>query len=314
MQVDDTPHRIPELWFEDGNIVIQAENSQFRVHRGILAACSAVFKDMLSFPQPADVELVEGCPVVHLTDAPTEVTVFLRAIFVPDYFMPFPAKTEYEIIRGCLRLSHKYGVEHLRLRALVHFSSRFRTTLSQYNDARYPYHDSGSIGRPQSDIISWLPGGVSSEMSCIQLAREVNAPWVLPLAFYTLSDSLGQRCTTVGEFIRGTTRNGLSVAISPEDQESFLSGHIRQTQFSTTRILAVFWSPIEMPECRSLIKCLKGPLSAVNTMQEAISECPSIPLEIWVESDFDMESWDHGICMSCREQLQRAHQAVREKF
>ncbi|KAJ7611824.1 hypothetical protein FB45DRAFT_803914 [Roridomyces roridus] len=158
MQVENTPHRAPELWFEDGNLVIQAENSHFRVHRGILAACSPVFQDMLSFPQPPDSELVEGCPIVRLQDSAEEVAVFLKALFKPNYFMPFPAQTEYAIIRGCLRLGNKYGVVHLRIRALVHFSSRYRTSLADWDAARYSptdYTDPGKIPRVLSEIVSW---------------------------------------------------------------------------------------------------------------------------------------------------------------
>jgi hypothetical protein len=84
MEVDSgsvQPQRHQELWFDDGNIVIQAGNTQFRVYRGVLAARSTVFQDMLSFPQPPDSELVEGCPLVQLHDSTAEVTVFLKAIF-----------------------------------------------------------------------------------------------------------------------------------------------------------------------------------------------------------------------------------------
>ncbi|KAJ7611820.1 hypothetical protein FB45DRAFT_1037458 [Roridomyces roridus] len=325
MQVDDTPRRIPELWFEDGNIIIEAGNIQFRVHRGILAACSAVFKDMLSFPQPVDAELVEGCPVVHLTDAPAEVTVFLKAIFLPDYFMPFPARTKYSIVQGCLRLSHKYGVEHLRLRALVHFSSRFRTTLSQWDKAEYPYDADplDSASRPQSDIISWdawLSQEVSTMFSCIQLAREVDAPWVLPVAFHVLSGCLAwDKTMSVTEVLRGTTFNRVSTSLSPQDQESFLPGHIRQIRNHTASILGFFSDPVEILDCRLPLECLRGRLSAVKTMQGAIlsdhSEHLSMPLKIWEESEFGSQHWDYSdICPSCLEWLQRQHQAVREKF
>jgi hypothetical protein len=64
MEVDNEqtnePQRVQDLWFEDGNLVIQAGNSQCRVYRGVLATRSLVFKDMLSFPQPSDSELVEA--------------------------------------------------------------------------------------------------------------------------------------------------------------------------------------------------------------------------------------------------------------
>ena len=41
-----------DIWLEDGNIVLQAENMQFKVHRGLLARVSPVFADVFSVPQP----------------------------------------------------------------------------------------------------------------------------------------------------------------------------------------------------------------------------------------------------------------------
>jgi hypothetical protein len=68
--------RVRDLWFEDGNIIIQAGNSQFRLYRGILSARSPVFHDMLAIPQPPDCELVDGCPIVRLPDPESQVTPF----------------------------------------------------------------------------------------------------------------------------------------------------------------------------------------------------------------------------------------------
>ncbi|KAJ7119162.1 hypothetical protein C8R44DRAFT_540134, partial [Mycena epipterygia] len=123
------PHRIPELWFEDGNLIIQAGNSQFRVYRGVLATRSPVFQDMLSFPQPPDSELIAGCPLVRLQDSASEVTAFLKSIFDSGYFLfTTPVQTEFEAIAGILRLSHKYGVDYLCRRAFVHLSSYYPST------------------------------------------------------------------------------------------------------------------------------------------------------------------------------------------
>jgi hypothetical protein len=73
-----------ELWFEDGNIVIQADSVLFKVHRGILSAQSSVFADMFGMPAPQGGgdcnEKYEGCPIVRLYDSPEEVTHFLRAV------------------------------------------------------------------------------------------------------------------------------------------------------------------------------------------------------------------------------------------
>jgi hypothetical protein len=67
-------------WIEDGNLILEAESTRFRVYKGILVKHSYVFRDMLSIPQPADQELFEGLPVVRLHDSSKEVTYFLSAL------------------------------------------------------------------------------------------------------------------------------------------------------------------------------------------------------------------------------------------
>ena len=62
--------RSTRIWLEDGNVIIQAQTTQFRVHRGILSRHSCVFKDMFAIPQPDLGEpVIEGCPIFRLFDA-----------------------------------------------------------------------------------------------------------------------------------------------------------------------------------------------------------------------------------------------------
>ncbi|KZP02293.1 hypothetical protein FIBSPDRAFT_686775, partial [Athelia psychrophila] len=70
------------IWYHDGNVVLQAEGTRWKVHQGILAESSSVFRDMFSIPQPPsrDTELVEGCPVVQLSDTAKDVECVLQAI------------------------------------------------------------------------------------------------------------------------------------------------------------------------------------------------------------------------------------------
>jgi hypothetical protein len=68
-------------WFDDGTIVIQARDTQFRAYRGILTLCSPIFHDMFSIPQPTTGdELVDGCPVVHVSDSAEDWQYVLRAL------------------------------------------------------------------------------------------------------------------------------------------------------------------------------------------------------------------------------------------
>ena len=66
-------------WFPDGNIVLEAEQSQFRVYRGILAVNSEVFRDMFNLAQ-AGGEEVDGCPIVQLSDKAEDLRHVLDAL------------------------------------------------------------------------------------------------------------------------------------------------------------------------------------------------------------------------------------------
>lgn len=72
-------------WLDDGNIVIQAENTQFRVFMSLLTASSPVFKDLFSMPQPSAQEMVDGCPVVVVHDAAEDWSCLLEAVFLHRY-------------------------------------------------------------------------------------------------------------------------------------------------------------------------------------------------------------------------------------
>lgn len=72
-----------ELWFNDGNIVLQVESTQFRVYRGILGNSSSIFDDMFNIPQPVEDQgsLIEGCSVVQLSDSAEDWEHVLKALY-----------------------------------------------------------------------------------------------------------------------------------------------------------------------------------------------------------------------------------------
>jgi hypothetical protein len=74
--------RSADVWYDDGTLIICAENTLFRVHRGILAAQSDIFKDMLSIPQPPSVnaETFEGCAMVRVHDNAEDMKRLLRVV------------------------------------------------------------------------------------------------------------------------------------------------------------------------------------------------------------------------------------------
>ena len=71
-----------DYWFDDGNIILVAGGTGFRLHKGILSRHSVVFGDMFSFPQSADSsEQFDGCPVVYMTDDPLDLGHILSVLY-----------------------------------------------------------------------------------------------------------------------------------------------------------------------------------------------------------------------------------------
>ena len=73
-----------KFWFEDGNIVLIAKDTvAFRVYRGVLARASPIFRDLFSVCRPDDGESMDGTPVVHLADRPSDLRAFLKFVIGP---------------------------------------------------------------------------------------------------------------------------------------------------------------------------------------------------------------------------------------
>ncbi|KAJ7132457.1 hypothetical protein C8R44DRAFT_698920 [Mycena epipterygia] len=122
--------RTDRLWFEDGGVIIRAENTIFRVYREVLVRHSLAFRHL--FQDSCPDEVMEGCPLLRLTDAANDMSYFLAALFEYGLFDPYPARTTLSILYGVLRLSHKYQVDILFKRALKHFSARYYTSFADW--------------------------------------------------------------------------------------------------------------------------------------------------------------------------------------
>ena len=91
------PH--PSVWYADGNVVLIAESTSFRVHKSVLARHSEFFHDMFNLPQPpapSDDDVHDGedaqetnqrrweaedVPVVHTSESADDLAHFLGAIY-----------------------------------------------------------------------------------------------------------------------------------------------------------------------------------------------------------------------------------------
>ena len=79
--------RSTDVWFDDGNCVLQAENTVFKVYFGLLAKYSVYFQTMITLPQPdanfgeEPQPMYENCPlIVLLGDSAKDAGYFLKAL------------------------------------------------------------------------------------------------------------------------------------------------------------------------------------------------------------------------------------------
>ncbi|KAL1671235.1 hypothetical protein EV122DRAFT_226916 [Schizophyllum commune] len=125
--------RCDEIWYDDGNLVLQAERTQFRVHRSILCKQSIVFKDMkeASCTSAAGSTTVEGCPVVELQDSAEAVKYMLRCIYDAGNLHRDPSYTELLL---ALRMGHKYLIPALFDYGASHMRILYPSCLASYEE------------------------------------------------------------------------------------------------------------------------------------------------------------------------------------
>lgn len=86
------PSESPLCWFDDGNVVLQAEDTLFRVYKGFLRKQSSVFDDMFSLPAAArenEMETFDSCSLVVVQETAKEMELFILALtdltYVPSF-------------------------------------------------------------------------------------------------------------------------------------------------------------------------------------------------------------------------------------
>ncbi|KDR80529.1 hypothetical protein GALMADRAFT_240831 [Galerina marginata CBS 339.88] len=184
--------RHSDLWLDDGSVICRADNTLFCVHMSQLARHSLVFHDMvmLSHPEMSRLEssmvIPEGkgtvsrrVPVVYLYDSAEDVGNLLTALYDGPTFGSNDEE-DFRAVSGILRLSTKYLIDSLRAKALVHLSLAWPSDLRAWDlreDISRGFEVEG-LSRTHR---------YPHPFSVISLAREVNAPSLLPAAFYDLS-------------------------------------------------------------------------------------------------------------------------------
>ncbi|KAI0783906.1 hypothetical protein BC629DRAFT_1518042 [Irpex lacteus] len=168
-----------DLWFEDGNVVLVAEESGYRVHRSLLARHSDVFRDMFSMPQPPPTEegTYEGCPTVMLVgDRAKEVTMILTILYdggrsFYNDSAPLPGETAI----ATLRLGTKYGFSDIKQEAMRRISICYPKELRELQE--HGQH----VECDNTCPVIW---NKENAVAVFSLARQLGLDDLLQAAFY----------------------------------------------------------------------------------------------------------------------------------
>ncbi|KAI0067097.1 hypothetical protein BV25DRAFT_1778203, partial [Artomyces pyxidatus] len=119
-----------DFWLEDGNIILSCDPVRFRVHRGILALHSIVFKDLFATSGVGD-DTFEGVPIVTLHDRAKDMRLLLQMIHFRIYCQN-KSKMRLETLRRVLRMARKYIVDKVYKEIVNYLKFIFPSTLHEH--------------------------------------------------------------------------------------------------------------------------------------------------------------------------------------
>ncbi|RPD55035.1 hypothetical protein L227DRAFT_332951 [Lentinus tigrinus ALCF2SS1-6] len=286
----------PDLWFDDGNVVVIAQQTGFRVHRGPLSRHSEMFRDMFSVPQPANCESqalfeeMDGCPVVHVTDTSYDFKHLLRAIYDGASVFPGVEPMEFDVLGSLVRMGHKYQIDTILQEAL----RRLETIFTNDFDA-WDLHQGRS-----ATLVSLHP---EHAIEAVNLAQLTGRTAMLPSAFYMCG------LLEVDTIMNGVTRaDGTAERLSTHDLQRCIMGKMVLIKHDA-EIMAKFFQAGAPEDCtcpsQDVRRVLMQSRHAEMTPEfpDLLDSCPIDPdylLGVIVELELN------GLCEPCGMAL-RAH-------
>ncbi|KAH6907634.1 hypothetical protein BKA70DRAFT_1563107 [Coprinopsis sp. MPI-PUGE-AT-0042] len=137
----DPPKRSDAVWYDDGNIILQAGSLQFRVHKSILSKYSTVFKDMFKVPQPLPTaeNTLDGCPIIKMEgDEDYNWEWLLELLYDGRRSYADSPRLEYSLVESLITLGDKYKFDHLLKEGLSQFEETFPRRLTFFASNEFP--------------------------------------------------------------------------------------------------------------------------------------------------------------------------------
>ncbi|TFK88121.1 hypothetical protein K466DRAFT_598906 [Polyporus arcularius HHB13444] len=253
LQAKSSPTRDDDLWFDDGTLIVVAQNVEFRVYRNHLAERFEVFRDMLSFPQPTPSDSTDDlpCPAIHVTDSARDWRNVLR-LLMPNSrsFALIAAKTlTFDAVSACIRLGKKYQMTELYSECVQFLRNHYTTDFDRWTGHAY-----------------WAPPSFSDlhAIGVVNLARLTGEASILPTALLA--------CTLLrSDILRGFTRaDGTQEILGAEDLARCFDAKERVVEVTIAARLRTF-HPEVSAQCKSGPRCRVALCSALRMLEQKIS-------------------------------------------
>ncbi|KAI1787710.1 hypothetical protein LXA43DRAFT_1028036 [Ganoderma leucocontextum] len=168
-----------DVWLADGNCVVVANNFAFRVYKGILSLHSDLFRDLFSLPNSSNSDMMDGCPIVTVTDDPHDIRcLFLVLCCGKDFYHENdePKPVQFAVLASLIRMGHKYTIPKIMNDALSRLKKYYPISFSAWDD------------------VATREGYVTTEpidaFEVVRLARLTETPSLLPSAFFTCCENM----------------------------------------------------------------------------------------------------------------------------
>ncbi|KAJ7287207.1 hypothetical protein C8J57DRAFT_1460615 [Mycena rebaudengoi] len=293
-RTEDRPITRSTIWHDDGGVVLQADDTQFRVHWGVLSLHSPFFQGMRGLPQPPDQETVEGCPLIELPDTAEDFEHLLNALYHPA--VTNQKALSFAMIASFIRLGRKYEFKELLDIAMIRLTFEHPTSLQGY-DATLVITDVADGRSPlyrATSIVHY--GGILLDL--VNLARENSLLSILPCAYYRVL--VFHKLVDIFDSIR--RQDGTSATLTPTDQRTLVLARqkIYEAQWKTGNTLGWAGSVLGHGQCDSHCRSR----SILDTIARKGAIVALYPVEIFLSR----------FCVRCKSNAQESMALGRAKM
>ncbi|KAH9486219.1 hypothetical protein JR316_0000283 [Psilocybe cubensis] len=277
------------FWFEDGNIALQAEDTQFRVHRGVMARHSVVFRDMLLIAHP-ETGSVDGCPVVSLADdAAHDWIHVLGIIYDNEIFYQTSEILSIPLIGAMLRLGRKYQFDTLYTSALARLKKDIPTTLEGWDASM------GDTWREE----------YTEDFDLLNLLEDFRIQTLLPTVYYYCAIEYN-----LDEIMDGIQRNdGTTARLSHASAKQILKGKMKMANAVERYMINAFRALPLQNVCASCID-LQARLFLRHSRNNLISIFLPRPSDLFLKRS----EITAALCVPCKDRMCSLLESKRRLF